>query len=485
MKDLTLRVFRFDPLADGEPSYETYTVRVNEGARLLHALHAIHDEIDPSLHYRYCCGSGQCGSCAVRVDGEPVLACMDEARDGTTIEPLNLPVVRDLVTDMEPGLMEIPGLLPSGEGQVTKSEIEAIKPLRDCIECLACVSECPAITVADFAGPAAMRQAMRLALDPRDAADRVHEAVREGLFTCTTCQRCWEVCPKDIRIPGKAIEKLREMANRSGFTLPRHLGVAKQVEETGRSVDRIGVTFLEEAPAVIEPHGEVKATVGFFVGCMYNGRLPDTAWDMVQVMQRNGIRLVIPPEQVCCGSPLIRTGQTSYLGTLQRRNIDAFVHRGVDLVVTMCAGCGSTLKNDYETPFRVMDVTEVLTMYGIEPPGKLPLKVTYHDPCHLRRGQGISEEPRELIRMVAEEFVEMPPICCGAGGGVRSGLPEVAGALGKGRDEEIRKTGADAVISVCPFCEFHISENTDVPVKNVTTLLLEGYREKDERSGGE
>jgi fumarate reductase (CoM/CoB) subunit B len=149
----------------------------------------------------------------------------------------------------------------------------------------------------------------------------------------------------------------------------------------------------------------------------------------------------------------------------------------------MCAGCGTTLKNDYpkDKPFTVIDINELLTRYGIEPPAKLPVRATYHDPCHLLRGQGVREQPRELIRQVVD-LVEMPSICCGSGGGVRSGIPEEAAALGKKRDEEIKKTGADIVISSCPFCEFHIASCTDTPVKNITTVLLEGYREKDKKT---
>ena len=166
----------------------------------------------------------------------------------------------------------------------------------------------------------------------------------------------------------------------------------------------------------------MKATVGFFVGCLYNMRMQQTALDAIEVLRRNGIRVIIPQDQICCGSPLIRTGQLDFLDTMKQRNIDAFRTRGIDTVVTMCAGCGSTLKNDYRTPFKVMDISEVLTKYGIEPPGRLPIKATYHDPCHLLRGQGIRDQPRELIRQVVD-LVEMPARCCGSGGGVKSGLP--------------------------------------------------------------
>jgi len=458
---------------------------VNEGARVLHVLHAIHDTLDPTLSYRHSCASGQCGSCAVRVNGEPVLACMTEATDNSTIEPLNLPVKKDLVTDLVPRLCMIASLLPGAEPVVPKkADIDAIKPLRDCIECLCCVSVCPAVDVTAFAGPTAMRQEMRLVLDPRDRGDRVPDAIRDGLFTCTSCQACWKICPKNIEIPGKAIEKLRAHANKRGLTLPRHREVAALIRETGRSIAHTSESFLEQVPDVIEPDGPVRATVGFFVGCMYNLRQQQSALDAMEVLKRNGVRVIIPKDQVCCGSPLIRTGQLDYVDELMKKNIEVFRSRGIDTVLTMCAGCGTTLKNDYpkDKPFRVIDINELLVQIGIEPPAKLGIRATYHDPCHLLRGQGIRDQPRQLARQVVD-LMEMPAICCGSGGGVRAGNPEEAAALGKRRGDEIRKTGAELVVTSCPFCEFHIAGHTDRPVKHIASVLLEGYRKKDRQLG--
>ncbi|NLX48892.1 MAG: succinate dehydrogenase/fumarate reductase iron-sulfur subunit [Methanospirillum sp.] len=483
MTPVTIRVSRFDP-ASGQPArLVPYTVEVHEGARVLHALHAAREQ-DPSLAYRYCCGSGQCGSCAVKVNGKPALACMTPVGDGDVIEPLDLPVVRDLVVDLVPRIARIAALLPKGGGELPDAAtVEALKPLCDCVECGSCVSVCPAVAVTDFAGPTAMRQLERLVLDPRDAGDRVSQADAEGLFTCTSCHACYEACPKDIEIMGKAIERLRAEAHRRGYTFPRHAEIADLVRTTGRSVARITTPLFERVEPVIEPYGPVRGEVAFFVGCMYSMRLPETALDAIEVLRRNGIRVVIPMEQVCCGSPLLRTGQTEDLERLKRINIGAF--RPYPVVMTTCAGCGMTLKKNYgDLPFRVMDINEVLTEFGIEPPARLPLKVTYHDPCHLLRGQGISEEPRAFIRGVAD-LVEMPAYCCGSGGGVKSGKPEEAAALGELRRKAIEETGADQVISSCPFCEFHIQGHTDLPVRNVASLLLDGYRarEGDARPG--
>lgn len=478
MNHLTVRVSRYNPATDEHPRLEEYAVEVNEGARVLNVLQAIRLQ-DPTLGFRSSCRAGQCGSCAVRVNGTPALACMEEAVDGMTIEPLNLPVIRDLIVELVPGINAIPRIHPCDcQQSPNQNQIMQLKPLRDCIECLSCVSVCPAMKVTEFIGPTAMRAQMRIALDPRESGTRIRDAIDQGLFTCTSCQCCRVVCPKEIEIPGKAIEKLREIANRDGFTLPRHQAVAHLVKTTGRSVESAGPTFLDQVPDVIEPLGPVKGEVGFFVGCMFNGRLPERALDLIEVMKRAGIRVIIPKDQICCGSPLIRTGQTSFLHELQERNIAAFASQGIETVMTMCAGCGSTLKHDYKTPFTVKDVTQVLTELDIPEPARLDYTVTYHDPCHLKNGQGITKEPRELLSKVAS-IIEMPAQCCGSGGGVRSGLPDEAAALGEMRRETIEKTGADQVVTICPFCEYHIQEHTDKPVKNLMTLLLEGYLKKE------
>jgi len=475
---MKVQVARYNPETDSKPHYETYNVTVQEGARILNVLDAIHDTIDSTLGYRHCCRGGQCGSCAVRVNGEPTLACQKEAKDGDVIEPLNIPLIRDLITDIAPVIAQMAWMNTGCTyTPVTREEIENIKPLRSCIECYSCISSCPAVESSTYAGPTIMRQEQRLNLDPRDIdTERIEKAIEKGLFSCTTCRKCVEVCPKKIDTPKKAVEKLREVAVRKGLALPAHKSLAKLIEDTGRSVDKIEKTFLEMVPDVIEPDGPVRATVGFFVGCVINGRNPQTALDAIEVLKRNGIRVIIPKTQVCCGSPLIRTGFTGFIPELQERNIKAF--EDIDTVITICAGCGSTLKNDYTTPFRVADITEYLVEIGYEIPGKIKGTFTYHDPCHLLRGQGIKDQPRQIIRDMVENFVDMPARCCGAGGGVKSGQPDEAAKIGKIRAEMVKKTGADTVVTVCPFCGLHLHQVTGLPTMNIVSLMYEGYRKK-------
>ncbi|HJJ89979.1 MAG TPA: succinate dehydrogenase/fumarate reductase iron-sulfur subunit [Methanocorpusculum sp.] len=481
---MKVHISRFDPKLDNIPHIETYNVSSERGARVLNVLETIHDCIDPTLGYRHCCRAGQCGSCAVRVNGEPMLACMEEAHDGDLIEPLELPRILDLITDIEPILAQVSCLSPEVDENdicvcncgVTHETIEEIKPLRECIECYSCISSCPAFATSEYAGPLAMRQEQRLNLDPRDRCDRIMEAISKGLFSCTTCHKCVEVCPKKIDIPKKAVEKLRLEAEKRGLSLSAHRALARLIEVTGRSVDQKEILFLERVPSIIEPEGAVRATVGFFVGCMFNNRVIQPALDALEVLRQNGICIIIPKDQVCCDSPLIRTGHIDLVPKLMERNITEFMNAGVDTVLTLCAGCGSTLKNDYNTPFRVADITEYLCEIGFVQPTKVSGTYTYHDPCHLLRGQGISEQPRELLRSVVETFVDLPARCCGAGGGVKSACPHEAASIGATRAEMVITTGADFIVTVCPFCEFHLHQVTGLPVKNIATLLLEGYR---------
>ena len=182
MKRITVTISRFDPVSDQEPRFVEYTVPVSEGARILNVLQAVHDQ-DPTLSFRSSCRAGQCGSCAVRVNGEPALACMTAAEDGMRIEPLDLPVIRDLTVELVPGINQIPRIHPDEHAEAPSHEtIDRIRPLRDCIECLSCVSVCPAMKVTDFIGPTSMRAQMRIALDPRETGTRIREAIFDGLL---------------------------------------------------------------------------------------------------------------------------------------------------------------------------------------------------------------------------------------------------------------------------------------------------------------
>jgi fumarate reductase (CoM/CoB) subunit B len=231
---------------------------------------------------------------------------------------------------------------------------------------------------------------------------------------------------------------------------------------------------------------ELKPKIAFFTGCMIDYRLPEVGFALLDVLKNQGIDVIVPVDQVCCGSPMIRTGQTEIVEDIVKKNAEVF--KDYDIILTVCAGCGATLKNDYPkygVNLNVVEISEFLAdNLNIDNMNPVDLKVTYHDPCHLSRGQGIRKEPRKILEKIKGlEFVEMeePDRCCGSGGGVRSGKPDLAAKIGKRKVDMIKDLDVNAVITICPFCEYHIrdslkKEGLDIDVLNILKLLQLSYK---------
>ncbi len=493
---ITIKVLRFDPEQDQEPYIETYEIDKKEKMKVLDALNEINEKYQANLGFRSSCRAGQCGSCALKMNKDVVLDCKEEIEDGALIEPLDFLVIKDLVIDRTEIDERIRGMqlfLERGCDGATCPELiipsssADSKKLRGCIECFSCLSACPVIKESDeYAGPYFMRYLSKFALDPRDKGDREEKALLEGLYDCTTCGKCAEVCPKEVSIPGDAIEKLRALAYEKDVgPLDAHRAVKELVDKTGRSVEAPLESFIEavnKAKSKTDP-----GKIAFFTGCMVDYRIPDVGFALLNVLKENDIDVIVPEDQVCCGSPLIRTGQRDVVEKLVAQNQEVF--KNYDTIITVCAGCGATLKNDYPkygVHFNVLDISEFL-MENLDPEKlqPLPLRVTFHDPCHLSRSQGITEEPRKILSKIKGlELIEMdePNQCCGAGGGVKAGRPEVAYKLGKKKAEMIKKLNVDAVISICPFCQYHIQDSLqkegidNIKVMNILELLDLAYK---------
>jgi succinate dehydrogenase / fumarate reductase iron-sulfur subunit len=223
---LKLKIKRCNPEKTPPSWEEAYEVEPRKGMNLLEALLRIQDEQDSTLSFRYSCRGAVCGSCAMKVNGELVLACRTPVERllgrTTLIEPLpNFPVIRDLVVDMslffkhyrqiKPYLHEKPATFDR-ESLMKETEREGIDPYTQCILCGICFGACPAFgREGRFLGPAILAKAYRFLLDPRDRRkNEILESVNhhQGVWGCNTVFRCVKVCPKEVP-PTHAILSLR------------------------------------------------------------------------------------------------------------------------------------------------------------------------------------------------------------------------------------------------------------------------------------
>ena len=236
---IALNVKRFDPEAGNETRNQQYSIDLPEHSTILDALIHVREYVDATLALRCSCRSAICGSCAMRVDKMARLACKTKVTDivkeegqEILVEPMgNMPVIKDLVTDMEVHWSKVrqvtPWLRPTGpkperEYLVSNDAMLDLAGAMNCIHCGACVSDCPVLEIdKSFIAPAALAKAYRFAADPRDgtATERLEELsnVEGGIWDCTRCNMCVEVCPKDVR-PMDRIMQLREKAVAAGIT---------------------------------------------------------------------------------------------------------------------------------------------------------------------------------------------------------------------------------------------------------------------------
>ena len=197
-----------------------------------------------------------------------------------------------------------------------------------------------------------------------------------------------------------------------------------------------------------------KSDYVYFVGCFDSYRYPEFAKKTFKVLQRFGVTLL--PDEQCCASPLLRTGFREDAEKVMERNLEQIRKVGAHTIITSCAGCYTTLKNNYPEELHVISLPEFLAEHLDELKlKKLDLTVTYHDPCHLGRHNKIYEAPRKVIQAICT-LKEMKNIkensrCCGGGGGVRIGYPDISLELARNRLEDVPE-GVDYIVTSCPLC---------------------------------
>jgi succinate dehydrogenase / fumarate reductase, iron-sulfur subunit len=271
--NVALKIWRFDP-ESGERGLREYEVDAPEWACLLDVLDLIKDKHDGTLAYRKSCRMMICGSCGMRMDGRAILACKERMKpivDSGHVPVIsamgNMPVVKDLVVDMEPFWGKIRAVKPwldpgydevaEKERVVSQQQMNVIHKEALCIMCGCCVSECNSMeSDPEFLGPAALAKGFRFVGDPRDQddIDRLNALNEEhGIWDCTRCYFCNERCPKGVD-PRDAIAKLGAESIKQG--IDHDLG-AKHAKWFVRSAETTG--WLRETELVPKTQGIVSA----------------------------------------------------------------------------------------------------------------------------------------------------------------------------------------------------------------------------------
>jgi Fe-S oxidoreductase len=349
------------------------------------------------------------------------------------------------------------------------------------------------------------------------------EEMLNVIYRCSVCGACDISCKysRDLE-PLEILHTIRATCVKDGVApLPAHRPVLDSI----RNYDNVWMQPRKKKGSWfkkldIKNAREQACDTLYFVGCTYalKPELSNVARTTVEVLKSGGVDLgILGEEELCCGSPAYTIGDEDLFARNARRNIEMLNSLGVRRVVASCAGCFGVLKTKYPLVapmnFEVVNVTELLAELVDE--GRLrfttPLEktVTYHDPCHLGRQSetykpwngverkvlnhlviqdppkefnrgtyGIYEAPRHVLSAIPGiELAEMERIreysfCCGSGGGAKSAFPEFALATAVERADEAQSTGADTIVTACPWCESNLSEGVAESGRALETVSL-------------
>ena len=364
--------------------------------------------------------------------------------------------------------------------------------------------------------------------------DADNAAFADHMAKCLDCRACETACPSGVsfgklmegarsqviaaRRPGLAERVLRRavfhgliarparlalfarfghLAKRLGARrLLRAIGLGRLAELLDLVPDRAPTS--QTLPARYAAAGETRGTVALFTGCVMRAAFADTNAATARVLARNGIEVLVPEAQTCCGALHAHAGERTDARELAKRNIEALEGLAVDAFIVNAAGCGANLK-EYgwllkdDTAWaergeafsrRVKDASEYLAAVGLTaPPGEVRATVAYDDPCHLIHGQKIAAQPRALLAAIPG--LTLVPLaeadwCCGSAGTYNVTQPELARRLGHRKAGHIMRSGAEMVVTANPGCQMQIEaalrrEGARIPVVHLMDLLDRAY----------
>lgn len=361
------------------------------------------------------------------------------------------------------------------------------------------------------------------------------ENARAIVKACLNCQACKAVCPTAIDLPylikgvyrtileveGKTLVKnrllKRAMGNRKLFHFLlrraylaqkpvakgeylRHLPFFFSSEHGFRTLPAIARTPLRDMWERINPRLEKpRYRVALFGGCLVDFVYPEQALALVRFLKDHNVQLEYPMEQTCCGLPAMMMGENETARDVAVQNLKAIDPANYDYILTLCASCGSHLKENYsklcgedegigvkvqQLKDKLIDFSSfMMNVLQIKPEmfRKSGKKVAYHAPCHLCRGLGVTREPRDLIVTAGMDYcpAKDEDVCCGFGGSFSVDFPEISAELLKRKLANAEATGAEVLVTDCPGCVLQLRGGMDqksgrkMEVKHIAEIISE------------
>jgi len=361
-----------------------------------------------------------------------------------------------------------------------------------CVKCGSCRAVCPAFRQGQEESQSA-RGRIALVQAVLDGRLNVSTIFRDRLATCAGCLACEAACPSSVPVM-KILQAAKELAmaesglgivhriissvfkhpaafRTTAWLVPLllHYDDGQRCEGTkkGNHSKLRNHRSLESIGGFPGREG-ARGNVVFFPGCAINSFQQDIGRAVISILSRLGYHVRIPKGLRCCGRPLLSLGDRQAAKELASRNVSIISAIKADAVVTACASCGLTFKKEYLTLLRpgekmpaVVDIHEFLAGHlSLVSLRRIEKKVTYHDPCHLSRGQGLSGEARKILRsipgLVFEEMHDADR-CCGFGGVMRMTHYALSDGIAAEKARNVIATGASAVVTGCPSCCMQIS----------------------------
>ena len=234
-----------------------------------------------------------------------------------------------------------------------------------------------------------------------------------------------------------------------------------------------------------------KGNTLYYPGCLTKFVGVDIEKNYKELLKKAGVDFIVLPDlEKCCGSPVLNAGFSDDFKKLAQDNLKVFKEHSIKRIITNCPACYKMLNKNYkealgdEWDIEVRHFTEFILVAVRDKKLDLPkynnLKVTYHDPCHLGKQSDIYEQPREILKMMGIDLIEMElnrknSFCCGGGGGLQSNNPELADKVAKQRITQAEDINADIIITPCTLCDMHMEKNqdgTNVKVYEFSQILM-------------